>query len=146
MHYFCKMQIKKCTSLLLAMLLLVSNIGLAFNVHYCGGSVADISSVYNFEEVCEIAEGETKRCCDEKLETKKPCCEDKTVEFQDDSDEIIVKTFSIGLTSTFVIPPTLPIEFFSADTVNRADALFSYSYQSNSPPLFKLYSSYLLYA
>jgi hypothetical protein len=36
-------EIKKCTGLLLAFLLLVSNIGFAFDVHYCGGEIASVS-------------------------------------------------------------------------------------------------------
>jgi len=37
------MSLKKCTGLFLAFLLLVSNIGFAFDVHYCGGKIASIS-------------------------------------------------------------------------------------------------------
>jgi hypothetical protein len=37
------MNFKKQISIFLAILLLVSNVGLAFNVHYCGGEIASVS-------------------------------------------------------------------------------------------------------
>jgi predicted transcriptional regulator len=54
------MQIKKHIALLLAFFLLISNSGLAFNVHYCGEKIAAISSVFSDEEVCEMLIKEEK--------------------------------------------------------------------------------------
>ena len=49
---------KKHISLLIALLVLVSNSGLAFNVHYCEGKIASISSVFSDEEVCGTSDSE----------------------------------------------------------------------------------------
>ena len=47
------MNLKKCTGLFLALLLLVSNIGFAFDVHYCGGKIASVSLKTTAEPVVE---------------------------------------------------------------------------------------------
>jgi len=46
------MNFKKHINILLAMLILVSNVGLAFNVHYCEGKISGISFNYKVEEPC----------------------------------------------------------------------------------------------
>jgi hypothetical protein len=145
-HYFCSMQFKKCTGLFLASLLLVSNIGLAFNVHFCGGKIADVSSVYNVSEVCEMPVAETTACCAKKATDHKKCCEDKTVDLQDDSDEVVVKTFTFSVAAPFL---NAEIPLFqnpaSSPEVLRENTV-AYYCDSHSPPLFKLYSQFLLYA
>ena len=45
---------KKQLSILIAFLVLVSNSGLAFNVHFCEGKIASITSVFSKEEVCDM--------------------------------------------------------------------------------------------
>ena len=73
------MQIKKHIALLLAFFLLISNSGLALNVHYCGEKIAAISSVFSDEEVCEMPVKKEKSCCAKKEVTHKKCCSDKEV-------------------------------------------------------------------
>lgn len=51
------MNLKKCTGLFLAFLLLVSNIGFAFDVHYCGGEIASVSLNTSVTASTE------KKCC-----------------------------------------------------------------------------------
>ena len=65
------MQFKKHISLLIAFFLLVSNSGLAFNVHYCGDKIAAVSSVFSTEEVCVVPVKEEKNVVlKKKLRTK----------------------------------------------------------------------------
>ncbi|HEX8562461.1 MAG TPA: hypothetical protein VF676_05720 [Flavobacterium sp.] len=137
---------KKCTSLFLAMLLLVSNIGLAFNVHYCEGEIASVSSIYSNEEVCEmpVAPAE-KACCAEAAKDHKSCCKDKTVDLQDKSDDIIVKTFSIVLDAFVPVPSWKPVRY-RTDAPSLKEQITSYYCDAHAPPLFKLYSQYILYA
>jgi hypothetical protein len=141
------MSFKKCTSLFLAILLLVSNVGLAFTVHYCEGKIASITSVFNKEEVCEMkALPAQKVCCAKELEANhKKCCKDKIVNLEDKSDEVIVKTFSFQIDIPFTIDVWKPL-VFEKNHLQKSNDKIAFYCGANSPPLFKLYSQYIFYA
>lgn len=141
------MNFKKCISLILAVLLLVSNTGLAFNVHYCGDKIASISSVYTTGRVCEMEKPVViKPCCAKKIaEQHKKCCKDKVVNFKEKTDQGIVKTFSIQINKPFLIHVWKPILFEAVIISDKVTVIRHYS-EANSPPLFKLYSQYIFYA
>ena len=67
------MNIKRCTSLFLAFLLLVSNVGMAFNVHYCDDEIASVSlnTATNSQEI-------EKDCCG-KVERASKCCKNENL-------------------------------------------------------------------
>ena len=133
------MNIKKCTSLFLAFLLLISNVGMAFNVHYCGGEIASVS-------VKPIASKQVdKGCCAKKVEKEDSCCKDKVVNFQKKSDNTILKVFSIDSPYCLLINEAQFIAFSSIENC-KSIQLTSYFCQANAPPLFKLYSQYIFYA
>ena len=133
------MNIKKCTSLFLAFLLLVSNVGLAFNVHYCGGEIASVS-------VKPIASKQVdKGCCAKKVEKEDSCCKDKVVNFQKKSDNTILKVYSFVSPYCLLINEAQFIAFSSIEYC-KSIQLTSYFCQANAPPLFKLYSQYIFYA
>lgn len=133
------MNIKKCTGLFLAFLLLVSNVGLAFNVHYCGGEIASVS-------VKPIAyQKAEKSCCSKKVEKEESCCKDKVVNFQKKSDNTVLKVFSIDSPIYFIIKESQTFVFSSEANLKSAQAT-SYFCAANAPPLFKLYSQYIFYA
>ena len=133
------MNIKKCTSLFLAFLLLVSNVGFAFSVHYCGGEIASVS-------VKPIASKQVdKGCCAKKVEKEDSCCKDKVVNFQKKSDNTILKVFSIDSPFYFIIKESQTFIFSSNENLKNAQTA-SYFCDANAPPLFKLYSQYIFYA
>ena len=143
------MNFKKCSSLFLALLLLVSNIGLAFNVHYCYGKIAAVSSVFNTEEVCSSMEEEkdTQSCCAKEIaENHKKCCEDKLVNLQDKTDDGVVKTFSFHFEMPFAFQTWKPIFLRTVEVPLKVNTSISYYCEAHSPPLFKLYSQYVFYA
>lgn len=123
----------------LALLLLVSNIGLAFNVHYCGDEISSISfktSVPSYEI--------EKNCCGE-IEKKSNCCDTKVMHFQKKSEtslsQIIVQTFNFYYSNNDWKPNfkiTIPNFKINSTTAYFCDA--------NAPPYFKLYSQYIFYA
>ena len=133
------MNIKKCTSLFLAFLLLVSNVGFAFNVHYCGGEIASVSLKTIASQKIE------KACCSKKVEKEESCCKDKVVNFQKKSDNTILKVFSIDSPFYFIIKESQTFVFSSEEILKSAQAT-SYFCDANAPPLFKLYSQYIFYA
>ena len=77
---------KKHISILITIFLLISNLGLAFNVHYCDNKIASVSlnilSDKTVDECCGIVEKNSK------------CCNDKIIQAELKSDQIIVKSLS----------------------------------------------------
>ncbi len=129
-----------------AFLLLVSNIGLAFNVHYCEGEIASVSSVYNVNEVCEMLPAPTeKACCAEAKKDHESCCDDKTVDLQDKSDDKIVKTFSFSAIAILPVIDCNPVHI-SEEVPVVQESNSTYYCDAHAPPLFKLYSQYIFYA
>jgi hypothetical protein len=140
------MQFKKQISLLIAFFLLVSNSGLAFNVHYCEGKIASISSVFSDEEICAMPVQPVKKtCCAKPQKAHKKCCSDKEVNLKNKAEKITVKSFSFDLNSVFyfsefnlvAFSSFIPV-FYSQDTDFYCDA--------NAPPLYQLYCQYTFYA
>jgi hypothetical protein len=63
---------------------LQSKIGVAFNVHYCGGHIAKISWAFDAKD-CGM---EKKNFTSDVLQfTQKSCCQDDVIIAQDDSDQ-----------------------------------------------------------
>jgi hypothetical protein len=131
---------KKCTSLLLIFLLLVSNVGVAFNVHYCGESIASVSLNNTFYN-----QDSEKKCCGI-IEEKSTCCKNKVVHFQKKTDNATFKVFCFQAPFVFLTPKN-QIEYFSGGLENfKTTIISSYYCDANAPPLFQLYSQYVFYA
>ncbi|HKO78575.1 MAG TPA: hypothetical protein VJU52_15270, partial [Flavobacterium sp.] len=121
-------------------LLLVSNVGLAFNVHYCGGEISSISLNSTFPSLQS-----EKGCCEKKVVSKKDsCCKDKKIVVQKKSDNGIVKSFSFQFDYVYVVSEFQPVVFEAIPSFKNNLSL-TYYCDANAPPLFKLYSQYLLY-
>ena len=135
--YFCSMKLNKHISILLAMLILVSNVGLAFNVHYCGDKIASVSfASHKFDA--------EKKCCG-KAEKKSSCCKDKKIKLEKKTDHSVIKYFSFQLEAPFASHDWNSFEGLSIANFKSNQALKFYC-DSNAPPLYKLYSQYLFYA
>lgn len=139
------MKIKKCTSLLLAVLVLVSNIGLAFNVHYCGGNIAGISAVYGVESATDAQSvPEKKSCCGKPISEKKSCCDNKVIKVKEKSDRFC-KTFSFQIDAPLLIQNWNPIVFAPVLETTHLQTI-AYYCDAHAPPLYELYSQRLFYA
>ncbi len=136
--YFCGMKFQKSMSLFLAFFLFLSNMGLAMNVHYCGDEIASVSLNTNLNSSA------TEESCCGSVEEQSHCCSDKVVHFEKKTDQATVFTFQLDSVDVFVYNTWQPIVFspFSVNEFNRSS---EYSFQSNAPPLFKLYSQYIFY-
>jgi len=132
------MNLKKCTGLFLAFLLLVSNIGFAFDVHYCRGKIASVSlntTVFVSPE---------KKCCGAS-EKKSSCCKDKVVHFEKKSDDATIKIFFFQIAFPAIIQEFKPIAFLSIP-IFKSNQITSYYSDANAPPLYQLYQQYIFYA
>lgn len=132
------MNLKKCTGLFLAFLLLVSNIGFAFDVHYCGGEIASVSL-----NTSALAAPE-KSCCGS-AEKKSSCCKDKVVHIEKKSDNATFKIFFFQIAFPAVIQEYQPVAFLSIPNF-KSNQIISYYSDANAPPLFKLYNQYIFYS
>ncbi|WP_163392068.1 HYC_CC_PP family protein [Flavobacterium limi] len=130
------MNLKKCTGVFLAFLLLVSNIGFAFDVHYCGGKIASVS--------LSTSVSPEKKCCGDK-EKKSSCCKDKVVKFEKKSDDATFKVFFFQIAFPALIQQYKPVVFLSLPNF-KSNQIISYYADANAPPLFKLYNQYIFYS
>ena len=123
----------------LAFLLLVSNIGFAFNVHYCGNKIESVTLKSVFVE--NTAE---KNCCGI-VEKESSCCKDKVVHFQKKYDGFDAKSFSFQSEMHFFVENKNSI-FTSFLSNFKQNQITSYFCDANAPPFFKLYSQFIFYA
>ncbi len=134
------MRFKKHISILLAFLILGSNVGLAFNVHYCGGEISSVSLNTTLPSVQS-----EKGCCEKKVVSKKDsCCKDKKIVLKEKADDKIVKSFSFQFDYVFLVPIYQPAVFTALPSFKN-NLSPAYYCDANAPPLYKLYSQYLLY-
>ncbi|MGX7667034.1 HYC_CC_PP family protein [Flavobacterium pedocola] len=140
------MKINKHISFILALLLLVSNVGLAFNVHYCGGELAGVSLDYKKYEPCvEEKVEEENACCATSNEHDSCCSNDKIDLKKSFSDEVIVKSFQLDLGAFTFTDTWKPIVFEAVEEVAVTSDTPSFYCDSNAPPLYKLYCQYIFY-
>lgn len=141
------MKFNKHISILLTFLILASNMGFAFNVHYCHGEVSSVSFAYKIEEPCnDHHEQEAKSCCAAAGDSHKKCCKNDLVKLQDDSqDNIIVKSLQLDLSAFYAVEEWKPV-MVSAEAPLFLTATPSFYCEAHAPPLFKLYCQYIFYA
>lgn len=142
--YICLMQFKKQFGLIMAFLVLVSNSGMAINVHFCEGKIAAISTVFSKEEVCEVPVKEETACCAKPDPTHKKCCSDKQVDLKNKTEKIVLKTFSFDLDSV-VLPVQWEPQFFNAAFCTISAGNPGYHCDANAPPLYRLYCRFTLF-
>jgi hypothetical protein len=139
------MNFKKHISFTIAMLILVSNSGLAFTVHFCEGKIASISSVFSKEEICEMTVEVEKTCCAKVETTHKGCCSDKKVDLKSKTEKIILKTISLDFEPAYF--DEYKNHFFAvAEAPKFVDEKVAFYCDSNAPPLYQLYCQYTFYA
>lgn len=135
---------KKQISILLAFVVLVSNTGLAFNVHYCEGKIASITSVFSKEEAC-AAPSKKDSCCADFDKNHKKCCSDKEINLKNKAEKEVVKS---------IIPDFIPLLLdqndgylpFLPSLTTLPQKAEIYSFEANAPPLYQLYCQLTFYA
>ncbi|HCQ14908.1 MAG TPA: hypothetical protein DIU20_01525 [Cryomorphaceae bacterium] len=95
---------KKVFSIFLAILMLVSNIGIAANTHFCGGEAAEHTLSLGIEHLdCGMAEMETSCSSENGFDSlkAKPCCDNQHDLLQLDEDATLIQ-FSPEINKTFI--------------------------------------------
>ncbi|MDK2770909.1 MAG: hypothetical protein KYX68_01580 [Flavobacterium sp.] len=131
----------KITGFILSFFILISNFGLAVNIHYCHDRIASITLGYPEGDSCNDDEGN----CYAKADSHKKCCSETSIKTEKKSDNVVVKSLSLDL-QQFV--PVEQLDFnFQKQTVSIDNQKLIENYcESNSPPLYKLYCQLVFYA
>lgn len=138
-HYFSWMKFKGHICLLLAFSLLLSNIGLAFNIRYCGNEITSVTLKTPVQN-----QNLEKDCCGV-VEKKSHCCKNKEVNFQKNTEDLIQKIVSANTDYTFSVEQWNPSVFSFISNFNNTQ-FTAYFCDVNAPPFFKLYHKYIFYA
>ncbi|WP_212901318.1 HYC_CC_PP family protein [Capnocytophaga canimorsus] len=154
--------ITKLGHILFSLLLIFSNSGLAFSLHYCKERLASVSvtvepvTTDKESKSCCLSDEESILYCDDKSKEPKscclsdeesiPCCNDKSVEAPQTDDEFLSKILKINL-STFILSYEVTHSFGKTTYVQRKP-LHNYTQntKSNSLPLYELYCRLVFYA
>lgn len=128
----------------MAFYLLISSCGLAFNVHYCGDTIASVSSIFSTEEPCVMeVHTEEKTCCTTSSDSHDGCCSDETL--QVDFDDVVIKQLHFDFDYVSVLP-SIDFSFHTNRVTITDDQLFDYYCDANAPPLYQLFSQFVFYA
>ncbi len=140
---------KKWISFVFLFALLFSNVGLAFNIHYCQGQIEKISLAYTHDHTdaaCEMHKKPEKKCCKKpEVQKKDDCCKDSVVT-QQPTDKNFVKTFPTQLDHFIVPEPWNPLDSLSHIPQEDSSTTVLFYCDSHAPPLFKLYCQLIFYA
>jgi len=102
------MKMKRLFSIFLAFLLLGTRVGFALNVHYCGDHVANVSLAYSPEN-CGMEEGKEKQTTNAIAFSKKSCCEDDVLLFQNHEPQKTHSEVQIKEVPLYVLA-TVPVD------------------------------------
>ncbi len=137
------MRFKKNIAIVFTCYYLIICVGLTLTVHFCGGSLVGVSAVSS-EVACDL-EIAQNACCVKKPTTKPDCCNDAVVDLSEvDEDSLFHDT---AIEKQFIaISPNIFYYFYKSTRFQNKVALPNYTFQSNAPPLYKLYETYIHYA
>lgn len=132
------MILKKRICILLTFFLLVSNLGLAFNVHYCADEIESITI-----NVAPASAKVVDECCGI-VEEEPGCCNDKIIKAEIKSEQIIVK--SVSFDAEYIKDYNYWKPLFLSNNLNfKTRDNLTYYCDAHSPPLYLLYSQYTFY-
>lgn len=133
------MKFKKQLCIILTFFLLVSTLGLVYNVHYCEDKVASVTLQYA-AETTSAEQG----CCGE-VEKESKCCKNKIIKSDVKSDQLLVKSLSIDSEYIPILFNWNSLVFVSIPFCEPTETI-AYYCDTHAPPLYLLYSQYTFYA
>ena len=100
-------------------------------------------SAISSEVVCEMQVTQDA-CCTKKTTTKPDCCNDAVVDLSEVDEDSLFEDTAIEKQFT-VVSTDIDYSFFKNSKIQNKVALPNYTFQSNAPPLYKLYGTYIYY-
>ena len=122
-------------------------LGLGVVAHYCKGEIATISGIYSVADTsCKMQAGlsEKKTCSDKETLTSDSCCKNEVVSFQEHHLKI-TEFASFYFFSPAILTTSLWNGFHALPIEIQEKGKLEYTFESNAPPLYKLYTQYVYY-
>lgn len=116
-------------------------VGITLTIHFCGGMLASVSAA----PTVEVCESVPDSCCIKAGKFDEDCCNDSVIDLSEVSDDSLIDSSDISKQFVAIIPDVVDISF-KTTRFNNKITLPNYTFQSNAPPLYKLYGSYIYYA
>ncbi|MBS7334303.1 HYC_CC_PP family protein [Faecalibacter bovis] len=148
------MKMQNYIRFVLSLLLIVSNLSVAFSMHFCQGQVENVKLNHFDNKICKMQMPTS--CCAEKKETKhceipeeKPekdddCCKD--IAYADDlQDQQTVDVLKVNPIVFQEFPVVKEIEFSVKDSVITFQKYLDFYVESNAPPIYILHKKLVFY-
>jgi hypothetical protein len=135
------MKFKKHISILVALVVLMTNVSSNFIVHYCNDVIASISFNVTSEDPCSKP---VVSCCAIDNEHDS-CCSNKIVKVEKKNDNFLTKSLKFDLNDV-VLSNISSIEFVNEIVLFSSNENPAFYCESNAPPLYKLYCQLVFYA
>ena len=139
------MKFKMQKILFLAFFVLVSNSGIAFTIHFCGGKLAAITSENNVKSICETPKQKiVDTCCETQDQDLKKCCSHKKISLKGCVEKFVIKTTADVNKLFFLIPSSFTTLIISTSkgAITQRTLFFG---TTNSPPLYLLHQQFTFY-
>ncbi|HLN95249.1 MAG TPA: hypothetical protein VK183_06410 [Flavobacterium sp.] len=137
---------RKTLAFLLSFVLLATQTSLAVRVHYCGGEAVSVAAGFHLTGGGCGMEPEAASGCDTgSTIEKKGCCDETSVQLKVKQDAPTVAKSASGADAILSTPTQLLVRF-QHPVPSTAYRIPAFHCEAHGPPLFILYSSYLVYA
>ena len=151
---FVPMKMQNYIRFVLSLLLIVSNLSVAFSMHFCQGQVENVKLNHLDNKVCRMqmptsccAEKEEKKHCEipeEKEETKDDCCKD--LAYADDiQDQQTVDILKVSPIIFEEFPTIQYVEFSVENSITTFKKYLDFYIESNAPPIYILHKQQIFY-
>lgn len=135
---------KKQIAIVLSFLLLVSNMGLAFNAVFCCEKLVAISSSTASDNDCHIIKKKSTSCCDIIIENEN-CCATKKIDIKPTVSQLLLKDIKLSFENFSLFVNTDFVYFSILNKPAIKKETFLYVFNSSSPPLYKLLCRFVTY-
>jgi hypothetical protein len=122
---------------------LIICVGLTITLHFCGGSLESLST-FKTELICSEQPSKTS-CCSERKEISSDCCNDSVLDLSDIDEDSLFHEFKF-IDQFVILPSNLNYFIFNQKKILNKVFLSNYIFDSNAPPLYKLFGNFIYYA
>tara|TARA_B100000965_G_scaffold371917_1_gene361231 strand:- start:473 stop:886 length:414 start_codon:yes stop_codon:yes gene_type:complete len=136
------MNTRNSKAVLLTLIFLTSKIGLALNVHYCGGHIEEIALAWNAEG-CEMSVQKVQDTHQDYKLTKNHCCKDQTILIQNNEPQKMAD-YELHF-AFFGISPNKPFQFDDSKMILLKKLFTPPKFFVYNNKIFLLYQSLIFY-
>ncbi|MFD0863734.1 hypothetical protein ACFQ1M_16080 [Sungkyunkwania multivorans] len=131
---------------LVAIFFLMTKVGVAFNLHFCGEQLASVTTMFESNGCGMEMAAEAKPSCESEQLSKPSCCSDEVLLVQNQDENPISDVLSLSQDQLMAVLTTaLVFDLFSVESESWNNQPPHYHYDSHAPPLYALYCSYTFY-